>query len=72
MNKLFRITLLAVAMIGGSAMAFADCPTSITIDSEGARYQCSYERTLPDGSCMYNNCKYIGKSPAAEMEMFAY
>jgi hypothetical protein len=72
MNKLVRITLLAAAMTAGSVMAFADCPTSITIDSEGARYQCSYERTLPDGSCMYNNCKYIGKTPAAEEEMLAY
>jgi hypothetical protein len=73
MNKLLRITLLAVAMLVGSVVAFADCPGSVNVTSGDYIYSCALTKQDPDGSCHYGNCQRVGKvNPGPEEEMLAY
>ena len=63
------IVVLAIVALGAAA-AYADCPSTITVESGGKTYSCSKTGTTTSGACTYGNCTEV-KKPAegAEMEM---
>ena len=71
MNTLKK-TIVAISLVAiGAAAAYADCPSTINVESGGKTYSCSNIGTTSGGGCVYGNCTEIKKvaelQEAAEM-----